>query len=247
MDTQYKPQWYRSFLGASAQSAREIVPVLIELAAPSSVIDFGCGLGVWLREFVERGVSETCGIDGPHVPRDELLIDRASFLPHDLNQPLRLPRTYDLAVCLEVAEHLPAESAQRLVASLTSAAPIVFFSAAIPAQGGTDHLNEQWLEYWLDRFADCRFRGVDAIRPRIWNNPRVDFWYAQNAVLFVRDDVLERHPRLARERALHPPQSLVHPRLFLQTQQRLERTLDYRTRRLAQQLRAVTRRWCSRR
>jgi len=100
--------------------------------------------------FAEAGITDYLGVDGSYVPADMLLIPRDRFLAHDLTQPLQLPDRYDLAVSLEVAEHLPASCAEAFVESLTNLAPVVFFSAAVPFQGGTTHVNEQWPEYgWI--------------------------------------------------------------------------------------------------
>ena len=93
--------------------------------------------------------------------------------------------TCDLAICLEVAEHLTPAAGARLVKTLCSVAPVVLFSAAIPAQGGTNHINEQWQSHWADEFAAHGFDCFDPIRPEIWNDRDVFPWYRQNILLFV--------------------------------------------------------------
>ena len=45
-------------------------------------------------------------------------------------------RTYDLAICVEYAEHLPEARAASFIGDLTKLAPAIAFSAAIPGQGG---------------------------------------------------------------------------------------------------------------
>jgi hypothetical protein len=114
----------------------------------------------------------------------------------------------------------------------------VLFSAAVPGQGGTQHINEQWLPYWYELFRSQDYELVDAIRPQIWNNERVDYWYAQNAVVFVRRDEIADNPRLAQWTRGHECLSLVHPKLFARTRAELEATLDYRLRNLARRLRS---------
>src|SRR5262245_61781409 len=137
-------------VATAAPSAAVIAPILVELVAPASVLDVGCGTGSWLRAFPD-GVT-TLGLD--RLPEDEVDGDyrRTSLVdPFDVG-------TFDLAMCFEVAEHLPASSAPGLVASLTRAAPVVAFSAAIPGQDGTGHLNCQWADHWRDQFAACGYR-----------------------------------------------------------------------------------------
>jgi hypothetical protein len=134
------------------------------------------------------------GIDGDYVDRERLEIPRECFTPFDLRSGIFECERKDLALCLEVAEHLPMRSADQLVRSLVKASPIVMFSAAVPGQGGTDHINEQWPSYWRKKFANHGYEPVDGIRPRILQNPKVEWWYRQNIMVFAAKEALERHP-----------------------------------------------------
>src|SRR6185437_3265527 len=93
-------------------------------------------------------------------------------------------RRFDLACSLEVAEHLPRERASDFVGLLTRSAPIVLFSAAIPGQGGNHHINEQWQSYWSELFRSRSFQAFDCIRPIVYGNPAVDWWYRQNTIVY---------------------------------------------------------------
>lgn len=190
-----------------------VVPIVLELIRPSSVVDVGCGLGEWLVAFQECGVDDIFGIDGEYVDRSILHIPQEKFKVVDINKPFILGRTYDLAVCLEVAEHLEPENASNFVASLTRLAPVILFSAAIPLQGGTHHVNEQWPEYWVHLFKESGFVPVDAIRKRIWSNPDVKVWYRQNTMLFCKAEVLAGNIVLDREfrNTSQSMLSVVHP------------------------------------
>jgi len=64
------------------------------------------------------------------------------------------------------------------------------FSAAVPGQGGTEHVNEQWPEYWHDKFANYGFLKLDIIRKEIWLNPSVKYWYRQNTFVYTKKDLL---------------------------------------------------------
>lgn len=209
----YKGTFFRH---PAQRSAEAIVPAIIDLVQPRSVVDVGCGTGTWLAAFRRHGVADVFGVDGDWVPRDRLEIPREQFASHDLSQPLDLGRRFDLAVSLEVAEHLPAVSADALVALLTRHAPVVLFSAAIPGQGGTGHVNEQWPGYWLDRFAHRGYLTVDCLRPRFWNDDRVEGCYAQNMRLLVSEGALAQNEALRREREVAAafPVDAVHPRVL---------------------------------
>lgn len=197
----YDGPFYDTYRGESARSAAAFAALLAGELGPRSVLDVGCGIGTWLRAFGDAGAEALVGVDGPYVDPGRLLVPADRFVAADLTRPLalpdRLPQTFDLAVSMEVGEHLPARAARTLVRSLTARAPVVLFSAAIPHQGGTDHVNEQWPTYWTRRFADEGYRTVDRLRPAFWDDDRVAYYYAQNAFLFVREDALGAHPALA--------------------------------------------------
>lgn len=178
-------------------------------------MDVGCGDGVWLEGFRDCGV-DIFGLDGEWA-REHLRISDQDFRATDLAQPFKLDRDFDLAVSLEVAEHLPSDSAEGFVDSLTTAAPAILFSAAIPNQKGTHHINLQWPQYWAELFALHRFVAIDCVRSRGWSDKRVSGPYAQNAMIFVERDHLERLPALKREAAdgFPSPPPLVHPDIFL--------------------------------
>lgn len=217
--TAYTPDFYQATQDGSRQSAREIIPILLNLLAPvqpQRVIDVGCGIGNWLAVFRELGITDCLGIDGEYVDLDLLQIPRDQFMPHDLKQPLSMESRFDLAISLEVAEHLPPDCADTFVQSLTQLAPVVLFSGAIPFQGGVEHINEQWAQYWIDRFARNGFVAIDCLRSQIWQNPNVEPWYAQNVLVFVRQDCLSNYPALAKAAAQPQKQwARVHPQIYL--------------------------------
>jgi hypothetical protein len=200
------------------RSAREILPIVMDLVKPHSVVDVGAGVCTWLSVAIELGIDDVVGIDGPYVRPELLQIPREKFVPHDLTTPLTYPRTFDLAISLEVGEHLPEASSQVYVDTLTGLAPVVLFSAAIPFQPGEHHVNCQWPDYWVERFRRRGFHPVDAIRKRVWNNDAVEYWYVQNTILFVQDDHLQRSERLKQEHATTNAGqlSLVHPRRYVE-------------------------------
>ena len=211
--TRYSEQFFSDLTETTRTSAEVIVPLVIELVAPSSVIDLGCGVGTWLAAFARHGVDDYLGVDGDWVPSEALEIPGERFKAARLDHAFNLDRGFDLAVSLEVAEHLPETAAAQFVGTIVRLAPCVLFSAAIPNQRGQHHVNEQWPEYWASLFADRGYAVIDAIRPRVWSAPDVAWWYSQNTLLFARPEVLAARPSLARERdrTVESMLSLVHP------------------------------------
>jgi SAM-dependent methyltransferase len=209
--TIYDSHFYDQIGARSRRSADVVLPEILRLVPATSVVDIGCGTGAWLAAAQGLGASDILGLDGDYVPREQLLIPADAFRPHDLTMPVTLPRRYDLAMSLEVGEHLPAASAQTLVASLVAAAPVVLFSAAIPGQGGEGHVNEQWPGYWSALFAAHGWFAWDVLRPRLWMRDDVDWWYRQNALLFVSPEAIRANAALAPAATAGEPAPLVHP------------------------------------
>src|ERR1700736_76826 len=102
----YDRKFFSGNTVSSAKSAEIIVPLIIDLLDPKSVIDIGCGTGTWLSVFQARGVGDITGVDGEWVRQEMLLIPKPSFLARDLTLDLHIERKFDLALSLEVAEHL---------------------------------------------------------------------------------------------------------------------------------------------
>ncbi len=190
----YDAAFYADQGDESLASARIVFPLILAALNPARIVDIGCGVGTWLAAAAECGIADTLGVDGNYVDRAALRIPPNRFLPADLAEP-GLPRRiaehhpagFDLALCLEVAEHLPHARASGFIAELCALADVVVFSAALPFQYGTDHINEQWPEFWAILFRANGFRCFDPWRDRIWSHPRVAWWYAQNLLVFARE------------------------------------------------------------
>lgn len=213
----YPKDYHRGLCDGAVRSAREVVPCVFDYVRPATVIDVGCGTGAWLSVFAEHGI-EGWGVDGEWIERESLLFPAERFTAGDLERPLDVHRQFDLVVSLEVGEHLRPQSAEIFVESLTRLGPVLLFSAAVPQQGGTHHVNEQWPDYWVARFARHGYVLIDCLRTRLWDNDRVEWWYAQNTMFYARHDRLDDYPGLGSEyeRGSRHPLSLVHPRGFLE-------------------------------
>jgi len=197
----YNSEFFERRDAAALESARAIAPLVYDLLHTHSVVDVGCGRGAWLRAFEECGVERVQGFDGDHVDREKLLIAREAFKPHDLSTLSKIDGHFDLAICLEVLEHLPAEAGRTVVNALTGAAPVILFSAAIPGQGGTGHVNEQWPLYWRELFERRGYIFLDLLRRKIRDDQRIKFWYRQNILLFASKEVVAANQLLQAEAA----------------------------------------------
>lgn len=210
----YNRNFFEELTQGSLRSAALIMPDVIALLNPKSVADVGCGVGCWLAAVRDCGIIDTLGIDGTYVPRDRLRIPLSGFYPWDLANPLQLSRRFDLSICLEVAEHLDESRADSLVDDLTRIADAVLFSAAIPGQFGTGHVNEQWPEYWGKKFLTNGYFALDLIRERFWDRAEVETHYKQNCILYLKKETfpqLMMHEAAVKDGHLR---RLIHPTLY---------------------------------
>ena len=217
MQKKYSHNFYKDKPQETEYPANTIIQLVQEILPDvRSAVDFGCGVGAWLAALKDRGVDNIQGFDGPWVNQELLVIPSEAFKRTDLNQEIRLDQKYDLAISLEVAEHLPQSSAKTFVQSITNASDFVLFSAAIPLQGGTHHVNEQWQDYWAELFKQHDYEVFDVIRPQIWNDEKIPYWYKQNILLFVKQGQIDKlNSEKLNTLNSNMPLCLVHPDIYL--------------------------------
>lgn len=153
----------------------------------AGMIDVGCNNGLFVQAWLNKIGPQSRGVDWHNMISD-LVIPREYFFVRDLRVPVPddddlLDRRYDIVMCLEVGEHLPAKSAPVLVGTCAQFAQnggSIVWSAATPGQGGHRHINEQPHAFWHRLFAAHGFlprpvwRGCNQISP----------WYSKNAFIY---------------------------------------------------------------
>lgn len=156
-DEQEKPLYDSNFF-QSLQKYRPVYHFLADMIAahlkPTSVIDWGCGCGFILEKLQMHGITELCGVEGS--------VDVKPFIPESLKNTIQIAdvllyksKIYDLAISIEVAEHIPEKDAGRFVdAVCNSASKWVWWTAAQIGQDGTGHINCQPLSFWENVFRD---------------------------------------------------------------------------------------------
>lgn len=175
----YGPEFFAGRSETVIRSAAVVVPAIMQLLEPESVLDIGCGQGEWVDSFTRHGVIVAFGVD--IFPPN-----RVGFSCHDLTEPVDLGVTFDLVLCLETGEHLPEEAADTLVNTIAHHANhYVVFGAAVPGQAGKGHINCQTPEWWHAKFAAYGFKAQDTLRPLI-QHPAVSAWYRDNTWVLVR-------------------------------------------------------------
>jgi hypothetical protein len=199
-------------------AAERVLTIVFEHFSIGSVVDFGCGTGTWLTWARQLGAPDVLGYEASRRAADsfdepDLLIEIV-----DLEQRVNPNRRFDLAISLEVGEHLSRGRSETFVADLCRASDRVLFSAAIPGQGGLDHVNERWQSSWAALFAVQGYQPLDLVRPRIWDDEAIPIWYRQNILLYLSRDEYQGFLTRAVPGVLARLQhvDLVHPGTYIQ-------------------------------
>lgn len=182
----YDPAFFEAQRPVAERSARRVLPAVLEATGARSVVDVGCGVAAWAGVAVEHGCAAV-GVDA-HVPREEVAPGvelRRAYLGHGFDC-----EGFDLAICLEVAEHVEERASRAIVAGLCRA-PFVLFGGAHPGQGGVDHVNEQWATWWARHFEACGYVGSSLIHWGPWGDDTVQDYYRENTVLYATPALLE--------------------------------------------------------
>jgi len=190
----YDDRFFDTVDYTAAKTADGVLSHLSRQVSPRSVLDVGCGRGAWLAWWLAHGATEVVGVDGDYVDVEKLHIPKTSFLAFDLAHPLSLGRVFDLVQSIEVAEHLMPSAADQFIDNLVRHGKLIMFSAAIPGQGGSQHINEQPWEYWRRKFAACDYEVFDFLRPLIKDDGNLAFWYRHNILLYAHRSIIPSLP-----------------------------------------------------
>jgi hypothetical protein len=186
IDNTYNDDFYTTLNKSSEVASKIYIDHLYQYLKPESVVDVGCGYAAWLKACKQCGSSKLTGIDGAWNNGDYVQSLGFDFISMNLdliNEPI--PR-HDLAISLEVAEHLKPSSSKNFVKSLTDTSNVVLFSAAFTNQGGTNHINERNPSFWGNMFNEFDYVAFDLFRENFWGDDRVGFWYRQNCFLYCK-------------------------------------------------------------
>ncbi len=181
---------------ANATKCLKLVRPLVDF---DNVIDFGCGIGAWLHAAASLGATQVTGVEGSWILEADTVIDKALIQIVDFETKMpTYKKEYDLAMSIEVAEHLPESAADGFCRMLVSASSHILFSAAVPRQGGIGHYNEQPLPYWVSKFWALGYVPIEPIRPYIAHDTSIYPWLRSNLIMFVDYGHLIRSERLLR-------------------------------------------------
>ncbi len=186
----YDNRFFKNTKKLESASAKETAEIILNNFYSKSIIDIGCGAGIYLKEFEKRGI-EVLGVDGSPAAMEESEIKNKIVL-HDLCKPFNLKRKFDLCLCFEVAEHLPPSCSETLIQTLINLSDKIVFTAATPGQGPASigHINEQSHIFWIKMFRQRNFRYERKLSYEIRNSlakKDVVWWIVKNLMVFANE------------------------------------------------------------
>ncbi len=174
--------------------AEWFIPLLRRTFQLNSLIDVGCGTGHYLHACRQSGISDVFGMEGSPFAFKHLLVPDHLVVRHDLRKPFQFDRRWDLALSLEVAEHIDDVDTDNYVRILCNASDVVVITAAPLGQGGTRHVNEHSRSWWTEKFSGAGYRYDAAatdkmilgIREAKAQQKFVASWFEPNIMVFRR-------------------------------------------------------------
>lgn len=184
----FQTEDYETIKQEEGPQAERLAAFLIDTYHPKSVIDIGCATGLYLKHFIPPITDKVTGVELESIDSSQLDIHPDDFYTVDITK-INLSyhfQKHDLAICLEVMEHIEEEEARIGLENLCRTSDRIIFSAAIPGQGGNGHINCQPKEYWLKAFAGLGFYYSPDETDKLINYMRNGYhmgWFTQNAMV----------------------------------------------------------------
>ena len=190
----YSSSFYSS-VTTRAHAASEIVTsIVLKNFSPESIIDIGAGDGIWLSTMAKKGRARR--LTAVDLPGSRFGLLKNLEFPVELltmnfeDHMLQNHKAYDLAICVEVIEHISTDRALLLLDWISQNCRTIIFSGATTGQGGTHHINEQSQSYWLSAMMSRGLVPCDNLRPALLNSRIVPSYYQNNVFFYVNTKFL---------------------------------------------------------
>lgn len=183
----YDESFFTQTLDLKKRSSRKVAEIICSLYDFTSVLDIGCGMGLYISE-LGRMEKQAFGCDSS---RDAIALapnDCFVFFA-DVTKDIHINQRFDLVICFEVAEHIRKRHSETLVKNCTRYGDCVLFTAAPKGQGGVGHINEQSYDFWIRLFEKRHFeyeRDRSLHLREVMEKAGVVEWIASNIMCFQK-------------------------------------------------------------
>ena len=158
-----------------------LAAAIAKMFKPKLVADIGCGFGFYCRMLKGYG-WEVHGYEGTQGVKDVGIYD--DILTVDLTKVRYVEVDYDLAICLEVGEHIPKEYEQTVLDNICRySRKNLVLSWAIPGQGGAGHHNERDNKYIIDEVVKRGFK-FDKGKSKVLRAASTFKWFKNTIMVF---------------------------------------------------------------
>ncbi len=149
----------------------------------TNVVDFGCGMGDYVKTFRENNINAR-GFDGnPNTP--ELTNNLCNVL--DLSIPKQFDEPFDWVMSLEVGEHLPQQYEDIFINNLHNNNKYgIVLSWAIDGQGGTGHFNERNNDYIKSKICNLGYVNDTKTENKMRNSASLS-WFKNTIMVFRKN------------------------------------------------------------
>jgi hypothetical protein len=190
LDKAYPPKFFTKREHWKKKVYKIMAEDIDKMFNPNSVIDIGCGSG-FIMKYINADKKQ--GIEGTANVYKVLRVDKNMVDIRDLRNIIHQDYPlYDIAVSIEVAEHIEPQFANTFVENLCNLSHTIILTAAPPNQGGNHHVNCQPKEYWKEKFKKFNFqysKQTDSLRNK-WKShiPQKYAYLYNNLMVFKKGD-----------------------------------------------------------
>ena len=186
---EYSEHFYKSVTSRALTASEVIANTLLQNCNPNSIIDIGAGDGSWIVTLASKSEAKRLiAVDLPGSNFESIKNSNKTIEVQTIDfeqEMIQNGEPYDLAICVEVIEHISSDRALRLLDWMSENCRAIIFSGATPGQGGTHHINEQSQSYWIGSMSKRGFIPIDNMRPQLINNKKVASYYRNNIFLYI--------------------------------------------------------------
>lgn len=182
----FQKHYYASFANSSLEFGKQISNILQNEIDIKTVCDFGSGTCEFVYGFTDQKKNFVAIDNHNEKIKDKFLNNKNIFHKLDITKKIDLNKKFDCCVCLEVLEHIENRKTDIVIDNLIRHSDFILFSSAQIGQGGLNHINEQHLDYWINKFLYKNYYCFDYIRPRIIKK-KIPYYFKSNTLIFINN------------------------------------------------------------